>query len=140
MTGYDGMRASDRDREATVRVLRDAHVAGRLDLGEVRSRAGAAYCARTWGELRALTVDLPGSGIAALQVTEELEVWAAEEVKVRPAPGTYHGPERRVAPLLLITVACLCLAAAGWRPAAIIPLIILALSALAAAGRSARQG
>lgn len=54
-----GMRASDRDREAVVAVLRDAYTAGRLTLDEFDERTSAAYAGKTWGELRALTADLP---------------------------------------------------------------------------------
>lgn len=53
------VRASDTDREATVSVLRDAYAAGRLTIDEIRQRAGVAYSAATWGELRVLTADIP---------------------------------------------------------------------------------
>lgn|SRR5215471_2915928 len=59
MTSDDALRASDRDRELAAEVLRDAYAAGRIDLDEFHDRAGAAYSARTWGELRDLTADLP---------------------------------------------------------------------------------
>ncbi len=54
-----GMRASDKDREAVVAVLRDAYTAGRLTLDEFDERTSAAYAKKTWGELRVLTEDLP---------------------------------------------------------------------------------
>ena len=54
----DDMRASDQDREDAVAVLCDAYAAGRLNLADIRDRAGAAYSARTWGDLRRLTADL----------------------------------------------------------------------------------
>ena len=53
------MRASDDDRERTVDVLRDAFGEGLLTLDEFDERTSAAYAARTWGELRTLTEDLP---------------------------------------------------------------------------------
>ena len=56
-----GIRASHSDREAVVAVLRDAYVAGRLTLDEFDERTSAAYAAKTWGELRVLTADLPGA-------------------------------------------------------------------------------
>ena len=59
MTSNDAMRASDGDREHAAGMLRDAYAAGRIDLEELHGRAGAAYSARTWGELRDLTADLP---------------------------------------------------------------------------------
>ena len=59
ITGDGWMRASDRDRDATMSVLRDAYVAGRIDLGERNDRTTAACTAGTWGDLRNLTADLP---------------------------------------------------------------------------------
>jgi hypothetical protein len=52
-------RASDADREAVVSTLRDAYTAGRLTMAEFDERTGAAYNGKTWGDLRALTDDLP---------------------------------------------------------------------------------
>ena len=54
-----GLRASDEDRESTVSQLREHGTAGRLDLDELEQRSGAAYAARTYGELAALLADLP---------------------------------------------------------------------------------
>ena len=54
-----GLRASDDEREATVTQLRRHGTAGRLDIEELEQRIGAAYGARTHGELAALLTDLP---------------------------------------------------------------------------------
>ena len=60
------LRVSDADREATVVRLREAGGEGRLTLEELADRVEQADAARTWGELEALTADLPAStGIAA---------------------------------------------------------------------------
>ena len=56
-----GLRASDADREATVRDLRDHGAAGRLDVDELEERVAAAYAARTRGELDPLLADLPAA-------------------------------------------------------------------------------
>src|SRR5215216_4300920 len=53
------LRASDAERESTVTLLREHGAAGRLDVEELEQRVGAAYAARTYGELRALLGDLP---------------------------------------------------------------------------------
>jgi hypothetical protein len=53
------IRASDNDRERVVAALREAFTEGRLTLDEFEERTSVAYAARTWGELRALTDDLP---------------------------------------------------------------------------------
>jgi hypothetical protein len=57
--GYGGMRASTADRERAVDVLKAAFAEGRLDQDEYADRVGQAYASRTYGELAALTADLP---------------------------------------------------------------------------------
>jgi hypothetical protein len=59
MPNNNGMRASDQDRDAVVDILRDAFSAGRITLEEFDERTSSAYASKTWGELRALTADLP---------------------------------------------------------------------------------
>ena len=59
MANNHGMRASDQDRDAVVAVLRDAFTAGRITLEEFDERTSSAYASKTWGQLRALTADLP---------------------------------------------------------------------------------
>ena len=53
------MRAGDADREHLVEQLREHHAAGRLTLDEFEERMAQAYAAKTYGELRVLTRDLP---------------------------------------------------------------------------------
>jgi hypothetical protein len=53
------LRASDSERESTVTLLREHGAAGRLDVDELEQRVGAAYGARTRGDLAALLEDLP---------------------------------------------------------------------------------
>lgn len=55
----DAFRASDADREAVIRRLQRAFAEGRLDLSELEERTAGVYAARTFGELRAFTRDLP---------------------------------------------------------------------------------
>lgn len=52
-------RAGDGDRDRVAAVLRDAHAEGRLDIDELTERLDATYRAKTFGELAALTADLP---------------------------------------------------------------------------------
>jgi hypothetical protein len=54
-----GLRASDRDREATVAALREHAVDGRLTLEEFTDRMSAAYASRTSDDLAQLVRDLP---------------------------------------------------------------------------------
>jgi hypothetical protein len=53
------LRASDAERESTVTLLREHEAAGRLDVEELEQRVGAAYQARTRGDLATLLDDLP---------------------------------------------------------------------------------
>lgn len=58
----DAMRAANADRERVVAQLNTAFAEGRLDVGELDERVAAAYAAKTMGELKPLTVDLPAAG------------------------------------------------------------------------------
>lgn len=53
------LRASDADRERIVEQLRQHTADGRLTMDEFEQRMTAAYAAKTYGELAALTRDLP---------------------------------------------------------------------------------
>ncbi|MGI8870060.1 MAG: DUF1707 SHOCT-like domain-containing protein [Mycobacteriales bacterium] len=55
----DRIRASHADREAVINRLNTAFSEGRLDVSELDDRVGAAYAAKTLGDLRPLTRDLP---------------------------------------------------------------------------------
>ena len=54
------LRAADRDRDATVSILQAAYAEGRLTRDEYDIRIGHALSAQTYGQLAALTADLPG--------------------------------------------------------------------------------
>jgi hypothetical protein len=54
----DGMRASDREREATIRALHDGRVDGRLSTSTFEARIDRALRAKSGGELRQLTADV----------------------------------------------------------------------------------
>jgi hypothetical protein len=49
------IRASDKERESVVDVLRDAYTDGRLTLEEFEERTSTAYASKTWADLRELT-------------------------------------------------------------------------------------
>ncbi len=59
------LRASHQDRDQVVEILRVAAGDGRLTSEELDERLEAALSARTFGELAALTTDLPAAGGAA---------------------------------------------------------------------------
>ncbi len=61
-----GMRAASADRERAVDVLKAGFAEGRLTQDEYNDRMGRAYAARTYGELMALTADLPAGAVPAV--------------------------------------------------------------------------
>jgi len=58
-----GMRAASTDRERAVDVLKAGFAEGRLTQEEYNDRMGRAYAAKTYGELAALTADLPAGAL-----------------------------------------------------------------------------
>jgi hypothetical protein len=60
---HPSMRAASADRERTVDVLKAGFTEGRLSQDEYNDRMGRAYAARTYGELMALTADLPSGAL-----------------------------------------------------------------------------
>jgi hypothetical protein len=58
-----GMRAAAADRERAVDVLKAGFAEGRLTQEEYNHRMGQAYVAKTYGELAALTADLPAGAM-----------------------------------------------------------------------------
>jgi Domain of unknown function (DUF1707)/Domain of unknown function (DUF4190) len=62
------MLAASADRERAVDVLKAGFAEGRLTQDEYNDRMGRAYAARTYGELAALTADLPAGPLPAWPV------------------------------------------------------------------------
>jgi uncharacterized protein DUF1707 len=77
------LRASDADRDAVVATLSENYQAGRLTSEELEDRTGQALAARTFGDLQALTADLPGPVPSA-----------PRPGPVPPAPGDTDGYDR----------------------------------------------
>jgi hypothetical protein len=133
MTTDGSIRASDDDRESAVEVLRDAYAVGRLNLDEFDERTTSAYSAKTWGELRALTDDLPEQPVFGL----ELPGAARDKPQPEPEPaaaGARPEPRRPFVPMLPMALVWLAIAAAAHASAAVIPLVLLSLFAFRAAG------
>jgi Domain of unknown function (DUF1707) len=57
--GHGDLRASHADREQVIGVLKAAFVQGRLTKDELDARVGQAFAGRTYGQLAAVTIDLP---------------------------------------------------------------------------------
>jgi Domain of unknown function (DUF1707) len=113
MATDDLIRASDVDREAVVTTLREAYTAGRLTLDEFDERMAAAYAGRTWGDLRALTADLPVQPALGSDLPDREQPSAAPlpvhpprlETEPVQEPRPPVGPPRRSPVAILIPIA-----------------------------------
>lgn len=111
MATDDLIRASDVDREAVVTTLREAYTAGRLTLEEFDERMAAAYAGRTWGDLRALTADLPVQPVLGTDIPDRQPSSAAALPSYSPEPEPNQearpsvGPPRRSPVAILIPIA-----------------------------------
>jgi Domain of unknown function (DUF1707) len=121
MTNDGGIRASDSDREDVVEILRDAYSTGRLTMAEFDERTTAAFAARTWGELRQLTADLPQQ--AKLELSHPEPDRSAATAPPRPLPAGQS--RRRLSPMLPILMIWLTVALTTGHPAAFIPVLIV---------------
>ena len=63
--GRGQLRAAHADRERVIEALKAAFAQGRLDTDELDDRVGRAFASRTYGELAALTADIPASPTVA---------------------------------------------------------------------------
>jgi hypothetical protein len=61
-----GLRASDRDRDRTAEILREAAGEGRLGMDELDDRLNAVYAAKTYADLEPVIRDLPHSETAPI--------------------------------------------------------------------------
>jgi hypothetical protein len=100
----DRMRASDAEREAVTARLRDHYAEGRLTQDELDERVSAALTAKTFGELRTLTTDLPGPAPVPPR-TAARPSWGG------PPPWRHH--RRPPVPLFLLFGLLLVLASGG---------------------------
>lgn len=115
MASADAMRASDGDRERVVQALQEQVGEGRLTLAEFEERSGEAYEAKTVGELRKLTDDLPVDplaphlGLAPWQQPfplSDMPQWARRPYpNQRSLPPAKAGPAYGVAVALLVMLA-----------------------------------
>ena len=88
---YDrSLRAADSDREAVADILREQHVAGRLDTDELQERIDRCYAAKTYADLDAVVADLPH-----------------EQPQMSRAAGPWLWPRFALVPLALIAIVAL---------------------------------
>jgi len=120
------MRVSDADREAVTARLRDHYAEGRLTSAELDERVSAALSAKTFGDLRPLTRDLPGPAPAPPRAGAR-----PNRAGPRWAGPPWAGPRRvrRRPPVLLFLLIALFVALAfpggGWLLFAVFRLILL---------------
>jgi len=103
------IRASDRERESVVDVLRDAYTEGRLTLEEFEERTSAAYASKTWTDLRELTEDLPVEPVlgADLPQRQPHQLAAAQQMVPsvpRPRQGGRDRPLGRLLPVIFVWI------------------------------------
>jgi hypothetical protein len=112
------IRASDRERESVVDVLRDAYTEGRLTLDEFEDRTSAAYASKTWDDLRELTGDLPVEPVLGADLPERqpsLTPAAQQMVSSVPRPRN-GGRDRPLGRLLPVIFVWIMIAAAAGSP------------------------
>ena len=103
------IRASDKERESVVDVLRDAYTEGRLTLEEFEERTSAAYASKTWGDLRELTVDLPVEPVLGADLPQRRPYPrpVAQQIAPsvpRPRQGGHYRPLGRLLPVVFVWI------------------------------------
>lgn len=73
------LRAGDEDRDATIKILREAFAEGRLTDAELDERLSRAHSARTYGDLAELTADIPAEVSRVPAPVPEAELAARKE-------------------------------------------------------------
>ena len=103
------IRASDKERESVVDVLRDAYTDGRLTLDEFEERTSAAYASKTWADLRELTTDLPvepvlGADLAQRQLDSQPLAQQMVPSVPRPRQGGRDRPMGKLLPVIFVWI------------------------------------
>jgi hypothetical protein len=111
------IRASDKERDSVVDVLRDAYTDGRLTLEEFEERTSAAYASKTWTDLRELTSDLPVEPVLGADLPQRPPPAqpVAQVVPTMPRPRQ-GGRNRPMGRLLPVIFAWIMIAAAAGSP------------------------
>ena len=102
------IRASDKERESVVDVLRDAYTEGRLTLEEFEERTSAAYASKTWTDLRELTGDLPVEPVLGADLPQRqpgpLPATQLVPSVPRPRQGGGDRPLGRLLPVIFVWI------------------------------------
>jgi hypothetical protein len=98
------LRAADHDRDAVAEMLREQHLAGRLDTDELQERIERCYAAKTYAELDGVLADLP----VDLMPPSDRPGPARRDRGAAAAWGPWGGrgwlPLPMLAPLLLVAI------------------------------------
>lgn len=94
----DRLRASHEDRDRVIEMLRVAAGDGRLTSEELDERVETAFSARTYGELAALTRDLPASGDAIAPAAPAAPAQQKNVVRLETRSGNLSRVGRWVVP------------------------------------------
>ena len=100
------LRAGDDDREAFAAILREQHLAGRLDGDEFQERLDACMAAKTYADLDRLVTDLPGG----------------EPSRARPAARPWR-PRPWLFPLVPLALVAAVVVGSGHHPWFLIPVV-----------------
>jgi len=98
LTPADRLRASHEDRDRVIEMLRVAAGDGRLTVEELDERVEIAFSARTYGELAALTRDLPTTGQAIAPQGPTVPAPAKDLVRLETHSGNLSRVGRWVVP------------------------------------------
>ena len=127
------IRASDKERESVVDVLRDAFTDGRLTLEEFDERTSAAYASKTWADLRELTADLPFEPVLGTDLPQrQLGGPPVPQQMIPSVPRPrYGGRDRPLGRLLPVIFVWIMIAAAAGSPdtAAALSIVFICLLA-----------
>jgi len=107
VTKVGSLRASDADREQIITRLHKAATEGRIAAEELEQRVSAALKARTYGELDATVVDLPGQGIQRPHREPRRRAtggWALSAVRANPWLLLFAIPVLAVTAAMLMAV------------------------------------
>ena len=120
----DRMRVSDAERESVTAKLRDHYAEGRLTSDELDERVSAALHAKTYGDLRALTTDLPGPA-AVPPRTPARPSWDGPAPWRRGPSPWRHRHRLPVLPIALIALLVVVASGGGWAVFGFFRLILL---------------
>ena len=108
------MRAATVDRERAVDVLKAAFAEGRLNQDEYNDRMGRAYAAKTYGELVALTGDLPAGPLPMpMPPPWQQQPWQQQSWQQQPWQQPWQQPVPRTPPNNTLATAALVLGLFG---------------------------